>query len=101
MDSSSLGFLQGDCPRRSQECSTLPSQQSHRATKEVSQAYEGRKEFRGAVEAAEEETLEVIVDLFDWLDTLEAKQTADVVSHHQGTLLPTNQAAAKRPWNPP
>ena len=37
--------------------------------------------FRRAVEAAEQETLEVLVDLFDWLDGLEPR-TADNLPHN-------------------
>ena len=54
-----------------------------------------RTEFRRAVKSAEEETLGVLVDLFDWLDRLEPQPTADVVSRYHNTLVSTNQAVAK------
>ena len=52
-----------------------------------------RTDFRRMVKAAEQETLEILVDLFDWLDGLEPQPTADIVPHH---LILTNQGVAKK-----
>ena len=59
-----------------------------------------RTDFRSAVKSAEEETLGVLVDLFDWLDRLEPQPTADVVSRYHNTLISTNQAATKKAMGP-
>ena len=55
-----------------------------------------RTDFRRAVKSAEEETLEVLVDLFDWLDRLEPQPIADVVSRYHSTLISPNQVATKK-----
>ena len=55
-----------------------------------------RTDFRRAVKAAEQETLGVLVDLFDWLDRLEPQPTADVVSRYHNTLISASRAAAKK-----
>jgi len=39
----------------------------------------GRADFRNAVKAAEENALEMLVDLFDWLDSVEPRPTMEVV----------------------
>ena len=56
----------------------------------------GMTDFRRMVKAAEQEALEVLVDIIDWLDGLEPQPTADIVPHYQSTLIPTNQGAAKK-----
>ena len=55
-----------------------------------------RTEFRRAVKAAEQETLGVLVDLFDWLDGLEPQLTTDLVPRYHSTLISTNQTATKK-----
>ena len=55
-----------------------------------------RPDFRRAVKAAEQETLEMLVDLFDWLDGLVPQPTADIVAHYQDTLILVEQVAAKK-----
>ena len=39
--------------------------------------------FREAVKASEQDTLETLVDLFDWLDGLEPQPTSEVVSRYE------------------
>ena len=55
-----------------------------------------RTEIRRAVKSAEQVTLGVLVDLFDWLDRLEPQPTADAVSRYHGTLISPNQVATKK-----
>ena len=38
--------------------------------------------FREAVKASEQDTLEMLVDLFEWLDGLEPQPTSEVVAHY-------------------
>ncbi len=40
--------------------------------------------FRDAVKTSERDTLEMLVDLFDWLESLEPQQTSEVVSRYEG-----------------
>ena len=55
-----------------------------------------RTEIRRAVKSAEQETLGVLVDLFDWLDRLEPQPAAGVGSRYHKTLISTNRAVAKK-----
>ena len=57
---------------------------------------QGRAGLRRAVKDAEMETLEVLVDLFDWLDGLAPQPTAEISPRCQNTLILTTQAAAKK-----
>ena len=59
-----------------------------------------RAGFRRAVKDAEQETLEVLVDLFDWLDSREPQPTADIARRYQDTPIPMNQAAANKAMGP-
>ena len=43
----------------------------------------GTADLRNAVKAAEQNALEVLVDLFDWLDSVESQPTAEVVGNSQ------------------
>ena len=43
----------------------------------------GRAELRNAVKAAEQNALEMLVDLFDWLDTVESQPTMEIVGNPQ------------------
>ena len=43
----------------------------------------GRTDLRNAVKAAEENALEMMVDLFDWLDSVEPQPTMEVVEKSQ------------------
>jgi len=54
----------------------------------------GRADLRRAVKTDKEGALDMLVDLFDWLDGLEPQPTANIVSRYQSTLIPTNQAVA-------
>ena len=55
-----------------------------------------RTDFRKVVKTTEQETLEVFVDFFDWLDGRKPLSTADIVPRYQDTSIPTNQGAAKK-----
>lgn len=52
----------------------------------------GKANLRIAVKAGEEDALEMLVDLFDWLDGLEPQPTTEVVPHNRA---PMGQTAAK------
>ena len=39
--------------------------------------------FREVVKASEQDSLEMLVDLFDWLDGLECQPTSEVVSRYE------------------
>jgi len=66
----------------------------------------GRESFRKAVKVGEENALEMLVDLFDWLDGLEPQPTTEIVSLYDKSLkvkaiiedhrAPKGQTEAKR-----
>ena len=39
--------------------------------------------FREVVKASEQDTLEMLVELFDWLDSLDPQPTSEVVSRYE------------------
>jgi len=45
----------------------------------------GRADLRKAVKAAEQDALEMLVDLFDWLDGLKPQPTTEIVEEMQKT----------------
>ena len=49
----------------------------------------GRADLRNAVKAAEQNALEMLVDLFDWLDSVESQPTAGVVGKSQSMQTDT------------
>ena len=65
----------------------------------------GRKEMQKAVKIAEQRALEMLVDLFDWLDDLEPQSTTEIVSLYEksqaieakitNTLAQMDQASAQ------
>ena len=65
----------------------------------------GRKEMQKAVKIAEQRALEMLVDLFDWLDGLEPQSTTEIVSLYEksqaievkitNTLAQMDQASAQ------
>ena len=64
----------------------IPLQRKYLQLKDVPDMKQWRTEMREMVKTGEEMALEMLVDLFDWLDGLEQHQTTDTVS-----LLTTSQ----------
>ena len=66
-----------------------------------------RADFRKAVKGSEQNALEMLVDLFDWLDSLEPQLTASTVSLYDepqnitNTGAPMDRAAARKAIYPP
>jgi len=54
----------------------------------------GRADLRNAVKAAEQNALEMLVDFFDWLDTVEPQPTTEIVKKSQTTPAKVTDARA-------
>jgi len=56
----------------------------------------GRAGFRKAVKVGEENALEILVDLFDWLDALEPWPTTEIIPLYVKPLRTLTHAWTKR-----
>src|SRR5258706_13540213 len=77
-----LELLLGSCPLRTPRRSSVPSQRPNRAPKGGGPQAQGRSKHEEK-KASEQNALQMLVERFDWLDSLEPRGTTGIVTKSQ------------------